>query len=370
MAAQREWFEKDYYKVLGVPESASDKDIKSAFRKLSKQHHPDSGGDEEKFKEVSAAFDVLGDAPKRKEYDEVRRLGPVGQAFGGGGGPGFTSTFNVDDLGDIFGGLFNRVRGGRRGGSPGAGPRRGDDLEAELHLAFDDAVRGITTSVNLTSDVVCHTCSGTGAAPGTSPIVCSNCNGRGVVDEEQGFFSFSQVCPVCGGSGMKIETPCPTCHGSGVERGARQVKVRIPPGVQDGQRIRVKGKGGAGANGGPPGDLYVLAHVGTHKLFGRRGNDLTLAVPVTFSEAALGATVKVPTLASPVSLKLPAGTKSGRTFRVRGQGVPIPGKPGDLLVTVEVAVPEELSDQERAAVEALAEAAAGNPSPRRHLGVE
>jgi molecular chaperone DnaJ len=370
LAAQREWFEKDYYKVLGVSDSASEKEIKTAFRTLSKKHHPDSGGDEEKFKEVSAAFDVLGDAAKRKEYDEVRRLGPVGQAFGGGG-PGFTTNFNVDDLGDIFGGLFNRVRGNRRGGAaPGAGPRRGHDLEAELHLAFDDAVRGITTAVNLTSDVVCHTCSGTGAAPGTSPIVCPNCNGRGVIDEEQGFFSFSQVCQVCGGSGMKIETPCPTCRGSGVERGARQVKVRNPAGVNDGQRIRVKDKGGAGANGGPPGDLYVLVHVGSHALFGRRGNDLTLTAPITFSEATLGSTVKVPTLGSPVSLKIPAGTRSGRTFRVRGQGVPAPGAPGDLLVTVEVAVPEQLTEQERAAVEALAEAGAGNPSPRRHFGVE
>ncbi len=369
MAPQREWFEKDYYKVLGVSDSASEKDIKAVFRKLSKQHHPDSGGDEEKFKEVSAAFDVLGDTAKRKEYDEVRRLGPVGQAFGGDGG--FTTTFTTDDLGDLFGGLFNRVRGGRRG-SANAGPRRGQDLETALHLAFEDAVRGITTSVNVTSDVVCHTCSGTGAAPGTSPVVCPNCNGRGVTDENQGFFSFSQPCRECGGSGMKVETPCPNCHGSGIERRARQVKVRIPPGVQDGQRIRLKGKGGAGANGGPSGDLYVLTHVGEHKIFARKGRDLTLNVPLTFPEATLGTTVKVPTLEGPVTVRIPPGTRTGRTFRVKGHGVPAAGngKPGDLLVTVDVAVPETLSEQERAAVEQLAEASAGNPSPRRHLGVE
>ena len=367
MAAQREWYEKDYYKVLGVSDKAAEKDIKTAYRKLSKQHHPDSGGDEEKFKQVSAAWDVLGDAAKRKEYDEVRRLGPVGQAFGGGG-PGFTTNFNVDDLGDLFGGLFNRVRGRRP--PAGGGPQRGADLEAELHLAFDDAIRGITTAVNITSDVVCHTCSGTGAAPGTSPVVCGNCAGRGVIDENQGVFSFSSTCRVCGGSGMRVESPCPTCHGSGVERGARQVKVRIPPGVNDGQRIRLKGRGGAGANGGPPGDLYVLVHVGDHKLFGRRGNDLTLNVPLTFPEATLGATVKVPTLDGPVSLRIPAGTRTGKTFRVRGQGVPVSAKPGDLLVTVDVAVPEDLNEQEKAAVEALAQAGAGNPSPRRHLGVE
>jgi molecular chaperone DnaJ len=369
MAAQREWYEKDYYKVLGVSDTTADKDIKAAYRKLSKKHHPDSGGDEEKFKEVSAAWDVLGDPVKRKEYDEVRRLGPIGQAFGGGGGQGFNATFSADDLGDLFGGLFNRVRG-RRGPSPGAGPRRGHDLEAELHLAFEDAVRGVTTTVNITSDVACHTCSGTGAAPGTSPIVCPNCGGRGVTDENQGFFSFSQPCHECGGTGMKVESPCPTCHGSGTERRPRQVKIRVPVGVQDGQRIRLKGKGGAGANGGPAGDLYVRVQVGAHKVFGRRGNDLTLNLPLTFPEATLGTTVKVPTLDAPVTLKIPAGTRAGRTFRVRGQGVPLPGKPGDLLVTVEVAVPEKLSDAERQAVEALAKASSETASPRQHLGVE
>ena len=369
MAAQREWFEKDYYKALGVSESASEKEIKAAFRKLSKQHHPDSGGDETKFKEISAAYDVVGDTARRKEYDEVRRLGPVGQAFGGGGG-GFNTTFNVDDLGDLFGGLFNRVRPGGRRGSANAGPRRGQDLEAELYLSFEDAIRGITTTVNLTSDVTCHTCAGTGAAPGTSPVVCPNCGGRGVVDENQGVFSFSSTCRECGGAGMKVETPCPTCHGSGVERRARQVKVRTPAGVDDGQRIRLKGKGGAGSNGGPPGDLYVLVHVGTHHLFGRKGIHLTLNVPLSFPEAALGTTLKVPTLNDPVTLKIPSGTKSGRTFRVKGQGVPVPGKPGDLLVTVDVAVPVRLSDEEKAAVEALRAASNGNPSLRAHLGVE
>ena len=366
MRAQHDWLEKDYYKVLGVTDSSSDKDIKAAYRKLSKQHHPDSGGDEEKFKEVSAAFDVLGDVAKRKEYDEVRRLGPVGQAFGGGG---FNTDFRVDDLGDLLGGLFNRARGGNRR-PRGTGPQRGDDLLAELHLAFEDAVRGVTTSVHITSDAICHSCSGTGAAPGTSPVICGACSGRGVTDENQGFFSFSAPCRECGGSGMKVETPCGTCHGSGVERRPREVKVRIPPGVSDGQRIRLKGRGGIGANGGPAGDLFVQVHVGQHRLFGRRGRDLTLTVPLTFSEAAIGTTVKVPTLDAPVTVRIPPGTRSGRTFRVRGQGAPVSGKPGDLLVTVEVVVPETMSDAERAAVDALAEAEAGNPSPRRHLGVE
>ena len=364
MAPQREWFEKDYYKVLGVSDSATEKEIKTAYRRLSKKHHPDSGGDEETFKEVSAAFDVVGDPDKRKEYDEVRRLGPVGNVFsGGGGGPGFTQGgFRIDDLGDLFGGLFNR---GRSRGP--AGPQRGADLEAELHLSFLDAVNGVTTTVNLTSDAACNTCGGTGAAPGTAPVICSTCGGRGVTDENQGLFSFSQPCRTCGGTGMRVETPCPTCHGSGVERRPRQVKVRIPPGVDDGQRIRLKGKGAAGLNGGPAGDLYVIVRVGAHQLFGRKGRNLTITVPITFPEAALGATVTVPTLGEPVTLRIPAGTRSGKTFRVRGRGVPAPKGAGDLLVSVEVAVPEQLSDTERELVEKLA---AEGQSPRRHLGVE
>ena len=367
MAPQREWFEKDYYKALGVSESATEKEIKAAYRRLSKQHHPDSGGDEERFKEVSAAWDVLGDSAKRKEYDEVRRLGPMAAGFGGpGGGAGNFGGFRVDDLGDLgdlFGGLFNR---GRRRGP--AGPRRGDDLEAELHLAFLDAVNGVTTTVNVTSDAACTTCNGTGAAPGTTPVICPGCGGRGVTDENQGLFSFSQPCRDCGGTGMKVESPCPACSGSGIVRRPRQVKVRVPSGVADGQRIRLKGRGGAGHNGGPSGDLYVVVRVDSHPLFGRKGRHLTLTVPVTYPEAALGATVTVPTLDQPVTLRIPAGTRSGRTFRVKGRGIPSSnGTGGDLLVTVEVAVPEKLSDAEREALEALA--AATTESPRRHLGV-
>src|SRR5947209_8695652 len=350
MAAQREWFEKDYYKALGVSSTATDKEIKTAYRKLSKQYHPDANkGSEERFKEISAAYDVLGDPAKRKEYDEVRRLGPAANPFGGGtGGPGgFTNNFRVDDLGDILGGLFNR-RGGA-GGRPRttAGPRRGDDLETELHLSFLDAVNGITTTVNLTSDAACSTCHGTGAAPGTSPVICSTCGGRGVLDENQGLFSFSQPCRTCGGTGMRIETPCRTCRGTGVERRPRQVKVRIPSGVDDGQKIRLGKRGGAGHNGGPPGDLYVAVRVGSHELFGRRGKDLTLSVPVTFPEATLGSTIKVPTLDGPVTLKVPAGTRSGRTLRVKGRGVPAKNGAGDLLVTIDVQVPDQLTDTQR-----------------------
>ncbi|HMC51711.1 MAG TPA: DnaJ domain-containing protein, partial [Acidimicrobiales bacterium] len=258
MAAQREWFEKDYYKVLGVPSTVAEKEITRAYRKLAKKYHPDANpGSEDRFKDISAAYDVLGDPAKRKEYDEVRALGPAANPFAGSGtgGPGGFSfrVGDLGDLGDLFGGLFGR--GGRRGPAGTAGPQRGEDLEAELHLSFEDAFRGATTTVNLTREAACHTCSGTGAAPGTSPVICPACGGRGVTAENQGLFSFSQPCRVCGGTGMKVETPCPTCHGSGVERRPRRVNVRIPAGVEDGQRIRVKGRGGAGRNNGPPGDL-------------------------------------------------------------------------------------------------------------------
>ena len=371
----REWFEKDYYKVLGVPQSATEKEITRAYRKLAKQYHPDAHpGSEDRFKEVSAAYDVLGDPAKRKEYDDIRKLGPLGGFAGNGrGGGGFNvGNVRVDDLGDIgdlLGNFFGRGRGGRSAGAP-TGARRGEDLEASLHLSFLDAVNGITTSVSLVSDAVCSMCSGTGAAPGTSPVVCDTCNGRGVMDEDQGLFSFSQPCRTCGGRGMKVETPCPTCSGSGVERRPRQVKVRIPSGVSDGQRIRLKGRGGLGRDGGPPGDLFVIVHVDSHPVFGRRRRDLTVTIPVTFAEAALGATVKVPTLDAPVSLKIPSGTPSGKTFRVKGRGVPASGKSpaGDLLAKVEVAVPAELTKEQRDALEAFAAGTSGDQL-RSHLGV-
>jgi molecular chaperone DnaJ len=381
MAPQREWFEKDYYRVLGVSDDASPKDIKSAYRKLSRQYHPDANPDdtaaEERFKEVSAAYDVVGDPEKRKEYDEVRKLGPMGGMFGGAGpgaggpGAGGFRFEDVGDLGDVLGGLFGRGRrrGAQGGPGRGTGPHRGQDLEAELHLDFEDAVRGLTTTIHLTSDAACSTCHGSGARPGTTPQTCPQCEGRGVIDDNQGFFSFSQPCPNCAGQGYVIEDPCPTCRGTGVERRPREVKVRLPAGVADGQRIRLKGRGGPGRNGGPPGDLYVTARVGPHHVFGRRGDDLTLALPVSYPEAALGADVRVPTLdGGTVTLRIPPGTRSGRTLRVKGKGVSARKKTGDLLVTVEVAVPQNMTDDERKAVEALAAATDGR-SPRAHLGV-
>jgi molecular chaperone DnaJ len=376
VAPQREWFEKDYYKTLGVSETATPKEITSAYRKLAKQHHPDTNtGHEEQFKEISAAYDVLSHADTRKEYDEVRAMGPMTGAggFGGGGFPGGFgggTTYRAEDLGDLgdlFGGLFNR--GGRRGGGRPAGPQRGSDVETELHLSFEDAVNGVTTSVHLTTDVRCHTCRGSGSAPGTHPVTCPRCHGTGSLQDNQGLFSLSQICPQCQGRGTVVTTPCPTCHGSGVEQRDREVKVRIPAGVADGSRIRVKGRGAAGRDNGPAGDLYVVVRVGSHRLFGRRGKNLTLTVPVSYPELVLGTSLTVPTLAEPVTLRIPAGTPSGRTFRVKGRGVPAAKKSagGDLLVTVEAVVPDKLSHEQRTAVEALASVL--DRPPRDFLGV-
>ncbi|MGC1512905.1 MAG: molecular chaperone DnaJ [Acidimicrobiales bacterium] len=375
MAAQREWFEKDYYKVLGVSETATPKDITRAYRKLARETHPDAHpGKEDRFKEISTAYDVVGDPDKRKEYDEVRRLGPAAAGFGGQGSPfgGGGGGFRVDDLGDlgdIFGGLFGRGAG-RSGPSRGTGPQRGSDLEAGLHLSFNDAAVGVTTTVNVTSETRCSTCRGTGAKPGTMPKACPVCGGRGAIDENQGPFSFSAPCANCAGRGKVVDAPCPTCRGAGVEHRPRSVKVRIPAGVADGQRIRLKGRGEPGRHGGPAGDLHVVVHVATHPLFGRVANNLTLNVPITYPEAVLGADITVPTFDNgTVTLRVPAGTRSGRTFRVKGKGIPgARGELGDLLVTVEVTVPVELSEGERKAVEALA-AASEHASPRGYLGV-
>ncbi len=365
---QREWFEKDYYKALGVDAKASAKDIQKSYRKLARELHPDANpGDkaaEERFKEVSAAYDVIGDEEKRKSYDEVRRMGPMGGGLGGAGGPG-ADGFNVgfDDIGDLLGGLFNRGR--RGGGQQQSRAQQGTDLEANLTLDFDDAVNGLETTISLTSDATCSTCSGSGSNPGSSPQTCAVCKGKGVQDENQGLFSFSRPCAACGGRGSIITEPCTTCRGSGSEVRARDVKVRIPAGVKTGQKIRLKGRGGPGRLGGPPGDLFVHVKVADHPLFARSGRDLTIEVPITFAEAALGADVKVPTLDhDTVTIRIPPGTGTGKTFRLRGKAG---DGAGDLLATVVVSVPGDLTDAQRAAVEALADAT--HESPRAHLGV-
>ena len=372
MNGNRAWFEKDFYKVLGVSETASAEEIKRAFRKLARQYHPDRNPDdkaaEEKMKEISEASDVLSDPKKRAEYDQVRQMARSGfgaGGFGGGQGSpfGFGGNVRVEDLGDLFGGLF----GGRTGGRQ-RGPARGDDLETEIRIGFEDAIDGATVPIKLTRNAPCETCGGSGAEPGTPIETCPECGGAGTVGDNQGLFSFVRACPRCGGAGRIVTNPCHTCGGSGTQRRREEIKVRIPAAVRDGARIRVRGRGAAAGPGGQPGDLYVVVRVDQHPLFGRKGDDLTLTLPITFTEAALGAQVKVPTLEAPVTLKIPAGTQNGKTFRVRGRGAPKrKGGNGDLLVAVQVVVPEKLNKKEREMLEQFAEAHRGDP--RSTLGV-
>ena len=365
MTAQREWFEKDYYAVLGVTQNASAKDVTKAYRKLARQYHPDANPNnaaaEERFKEISAAYDVLGDETRRREYDEVRRLGPG--AFGGSGNG--SVRFDMGDmagaggLGDLLGQMFG---GGRRAGG-GVGPQRGSDLEASLTIDFVDAAQGITTSLHITSEAVCSTCNGSGARPGTSPVRCSHCGGRGVSDVNQGGFAFSVPCSQCGGRGVKVEHPCGTCRSTGVEMRNREVNVRVPAGIDDGSRIRIKGRGGPGRNGGPPGDLFVVCRVTPHPMFSRDGRNLLVRVPVSFTSAALGADVAVPTLeGDTVMLRLRAGTQPGSRHRVKGRGITTNKSQGDLIVTVDVVVPTSLTDQQREALLAFAQAEGTNGS--------
>ncbi len=374
----RDFVEKDYYAALGVPKDATAPAIKKAYRALARDLHPDKNpGGEARFKEVSEAYDVLSDAAKRREYDEARALFGDGRGFGGsGGGGGYPGgfpggrggqTFDLNDLlgragggggiGDVFGGLF----GGRAGRGQTRGPRRGGDLEAEVTLSFIDAVRGVTVPLRLSSAAACETCHGSGAAPGTSPRTCNVCGGQGVTSRNQGGFAFADPCTACRGSGQVIESPCGTCRGTGSTTRERTLTVRIPAGVDEGQKVRLAGRGTPGEHGGPAGDLLVHVHVRPHALFGRKGRHLTITVPITYAEATLGAQVTVPTLDAPVTLKVPAGTTSGRTFRVKGRGVTAKAGTGDLLVTVELAVPTGLSGEAKEALAAYVALAGEHP---------
>jgi molecular chaperone DnaJ len=370
---------KSLYDTLGVPKNATADEIKKAYRKLARQFHPDKNpGDaqaEERFKEVQGAYDVLSDDEKRKAYD---RFGSAnGRGTGGGPGPGAGAWENVDfgdfDLGDIFGSIFNRGGGGGAAGGRARQQQqrgqRGADVEAVVNLSFEDSLKGVETTIPVSLETSCHECGGTGAQPGTSPVICPECQGRGVRAESQGLFSISQPCPRCRGAGTVIESPCPNCKGSGRERRTKRYTVRIPAGVKDGTQIRLKGKGEAGYGGGPAGDLIVVSRVEPSKVFARRGeHDLEIEVPVTYPEAALGASVEVPTpYGERVSLKVPAGTEDGKLLRVRGHGAPKlkgTGK-GDLIARLHVTVPKKLSKKEKEALEALRKA--NHDDPREAL---
>jgi molecular chaperone DnaJ len=385
---QRDWIEKDFYRELGVDSQASADEIKKAYRKLARELHPDANpGDtraEARFKAVSEAYGVLSDDTKRKEYDETRALFAGGGGFGGAGFPGGfpggggAQSFDLNDLlnqaragqgmgggagagglGDLFGGLFGGA--GRAGPDPGATSRaqRGRDVESEVRIGFVDAVQGAEVQLRLATPGRCDRCGGTGARPGTTPRICPTCDGVGLVSRSQGAFAFSEPCRDCRGTGRIIDDPCPECGGDGVSTRIRSITVRIPAGVADGQQVRLKGQGEPGRGGAPAGDLYVRVHVTPHRLFGRserNPDDITLTVPVTYPELVLGSTITVPTLDSTVSLRIPPGTTSGRTFRVRGRGVARRGHTGDLLVTVEVAVPSKLDDAATTALQSYAEA--------------
>ena len=384
--SQRDYFEKDYYAVLGVSKDATQADISKAYRKLARDLHPDARPNdpeaESRFKEVGEAYSVLSNAEKRKEYDQVRDMvgapgGPgfaggfPGGGFPGGGGAGFGNgqTINMEDL---LGGLFGQQgRGGpfTSGRRSAQSQRRGRDIETDLNLSFSDAMAGVTTTLRVAGRAACTVCHGSGAKPGTVPVTCSTCQGAGVVTSNQGLFGFSEPCPTCGGSGRTVTDPCANCRGSGTETRTRDVRTRIPAGVKNGARIRLKGKGEAGSFGGPAGDLYVNVHVAAHEVFGQRGNDLTMRLPVTIAEAALGTQVEVPTLDEPVTVKIPAGTQPGRTLRVRGKGPQKPdGRRGDLLVTVDVVVPSKLTKTQRKILSSFADTdAEAAQKLRRHI---
>lgn len=362
-----DWADKDFYKTLGVAKDADAATIKKAYRKLARDNHPDSKpGDkaaEERFKTVAEAYDVVGEPAKRKEYDEFRAA-----VSSGGFGPfqGFAGGEQID-VSHLFGGLF--------GGGFGSGPRqraqqaiKGADLEAQTTVSFVDAVNGTTISLNVISDQACAACRGSGGKPGTRPVVCPQCEGAGTVMRSMGGFSVNETCGRCHGQQLVYPEACPTCHGSGRSRSDRKVQARLPAGVEDGQRIRLRGKGGSGENGGPAGDLYVKVHVLAHPVFTRSGTSLKVDVPVAFDEAALGAEIKVPTLGgAPVTLRVPPGTPNGRILRVRERGVPRAGSTsGDLLVTITVQVPADLNEDAKAAVEAY-RSARGSVDPRAPL---
>ncbi|HUD79279.1 MAG TPA: molecular chaperone DnaJ [Streptosporangiaceae bacterium] len=388
----KDYLEKDYYKTLGVTKGATGDEIKKSYRKLARKYHPDANeGDakaEARFKEISEAYNVLSDDKRRKEYDEARSLfGGGGVRMPGSGSAGGNYNFDLGDLfgnagsaggrlGDLLGGVFGGG-GGRPGTGTGTGtgtsqarPRRGADVETETSLPFSDAINGSTVSLRLTGEGPCKVCKGTGAKAGSVPRVCPTCEGTGQGSRNLGSFAFSEPCKTCRGRGLVVDDPCPECSGSGRAMSTRTIQARIPAGVADGQRIKIPGKGASGERGGPPGDLYVRVHVQPHPhgTFSRSGSNLTITVPVTFTEAALGAEIKVPSHGGmPVSLRIPAGTPSGRTFRVRGKGVRRKdGTTGDLLVTVNVQVPKDLDGNARDALETFRDATAG-PDPRAEL---
>jgi len=367
----------NYYDTLGVKKTATAEDIKKAFRKLARKHHPDAGGEEEKFKEINEAYETLSDAEKRKAYDQY------GQYFGGNAPPGhrpgsgspggsYSTTVNlgdIGDLGDLFGGVFSGGFGGRGRGPSGPQPERGRDVEVRLDLSFEQAFEGASTKIEVDSVHACETCKGSGAKPGTGTTTCAACGGSGQTSDGQGMFAFSRACSKCHGSGGVIESPCSACRGQGKVRGRKSIAVNVPAGANDGGKLRFKGKGEPGVSGGPTGDLYVLTRIKPHPYFLRDHADVVLELPVTIAEAALGVSVNVPTPAGEkVKLKIPAGTQNGRTLRLAGKGAPKlkGGGHGDLKVKVKVVTPHHLTEAQKEALETFS--AEQTEDVRAHIG--
>jgi len=342
---------RDYYEILNVDRNASEPEIRQAYRRLAMKYHPDRNpGDqaaEEQFKEVKEAYEALSDARKRAAYDQFGHAGVEGAAGGGFGGPA--------DLGDIFGGVFRDIFGGGRGG--GQQSYRGADLRYNLELTLEEAVFGTTARIRVPALVTCATCAGSGAKPGTKPTTCPSCRGAGQVRMQQGFFSIQQTCPRCQGRGSIIPEPCATCRGVGRVEEQKTLSVKVPAGVDNGDRIRLAGEGEAGEHGGPPGDLYVQIQVKPHPIFTREESDLYCEVPISFTTAALGGDLEVPTLDGRLSLKIPAETQTGKVFRIRGKGVkPVRGGPtGDLLCRAIVETPVNLTREQKDLLQQFAE---------------
>lgn len=351
---------RDYYEILGVQKNSSKDEIKKAYRKLAMQYHPDKNPDnkeaEAKFKEASEAAEVLLDDDKKGRYDQFGHAGVNGQ--GGFGGGGFQQG-DFGDFGDIFGDIFGDMLGGRgrgRGGRRSTG-RPGDDLQMGIDVDFSEAAFGTEKTISLTKNVKCDTCNGSGAKAGSSPTTCDYCNGHGEVRRQQGFFTVSSTCPKCNGSGQMIKDPCGTCHGQGKKKKKVDLQLKVPAGIDQGQRLKLSGEGDAGTNGGPNGDLYVVINIRPHEIFERDEFDVHCTVPISFSKAALGAEMEVPTLSGKVALKIPAGTQSGVKMRLKGKGIQRLGGYGigDQIVTVQVETPTKLSSEQKELFQRLAE---------------
>ena len=364
---------RDFYDVLGVAKNASEADIKKAYRRAAQKYHPDRNPDnaeaEAKFKESKEAYEVLSSAQKRAAYDQFGHAG-VDTSAAGGPGAGFGAGAGAGNFSDIFGDVFGDIfGGGRAGGGGGANVYRGSDLRYNLDLSLEEAVAGTTVKIRVPAHVKCKSCDGSGAKKGTSPTTCTTCGGRGQVRIQQGFFSLQQACPQCHGKGSMIKDPCGTCHGEGRVKEQKTLSVKIPAGVDTGDRIRLAGEGEAGENGGPPGDLYVQIKVRPHAIFSREESDLYCEVPISFATAVLGGELDVPTLAGRVKLKIPPETQTGKLFRLRGKGVKSVhgGTVGDLMCRVEVETPVSLNRKQKELLEEFQNAMEqgdGKHSPR------